>query len=346
MVKGYKAFNKDLTCRNFQYEIGKEYKLPDGKILEICESGFHFCKTIADCYKYYPTDGDTRICKIEALGHIVEDEDGIKFATDYIKIVKEITNLEMLLANVNKSNTGYCNSGDSNSGNFNSGNNNSGDYNSGDHNLGNFNSGYYNSGVSNSGGSNSGYRNSGEYNSGDYNTGDYNTGSHNSGYCNSGDRNSGSRNFGKYNSGNKNSGHWNTGNFNSGNYNSGDYNYGCHNSGCFCTEINPKIKMFDKESDWTYGDWLKSAAYTILSDLPYSEIKIISLGDMTDEEIKLHPEAKTTGCYLKKVEVFNEDRQKWWDSLSDEDKQEIFKLPNFDSKKFKLCTGIDTNKEA
>ena len=217
----------------------------------------------------------------------------------------------MLLANVNKSNTGYCNSGNMNSGHFNSGDYNFGSNNSGDHNLGSFNSGHFNAGTYNSGDSNSGYRNSGQHNYGDYNTGDFNTGKHNY-----------------------------------GNYNSGDFNSGYHNSGCFCTEINPKIKMFDKESDWTYGDWLESAAYRILSDLPYSKIKIISLEDMTDEEIKLHPEAKTTGCYLKKVGIFNEDRQKWWNLLSDEDKQQIFELPNFDSEKFKLCTGIDTNKEA
>jgi hypothetical protein len=49
-MRGYKAFNKDLTCRGFQYEIGKTYEM-DGEI-EICRRGFHFCESISDCYKF------------------------------------------------------------------------------------------------------------------------------------------------------------------------------------------------------------------------------------------------------------------------------------------------------
>ena len=40
MVKGFKGFNEDLTCRGFQYEIGKTYK-HNGEV-ELCRSGFHF----------------------------------------------------------------------------------------------------------------------------------------------------------------------------------------------------------------------------------------------------------------------------------------------------------------
>ena len=61
-MKGYKAFNKDLECRGMQYEIGKEYSLDDEPI--ICERGFHFCKSIADCYSFYEMSEDTRICEI------------------------------------------------------------------------------------------------------------------------------------------------------------------------------------------------------------------------------------------------------------------------------------------
>ena len=43
-IKGYKATEQDLTCRGFQYEIGKTYKM-DGYI-ELCERGFHFCEKI------------------------------------------------------------------------------------------------------------------------------------------------------------------------------------------------------------------------------------------------------------------------------------------------------------
>lgn len=41
-VIGYKGFNSDLTCRDFQYEIGKTF-IHDGDI-ELCREGFHFAK--------------------------------------------------------------------------------------------------------------------------------------------------------------------------------------------------------------------------------------------------------------------------------------------------------------
>ncbi len=135
-MKGYKAFNKDLTCRGFQYEIGKTYT-HNGKI-ELCESGFHFCIKCAYCFDYYPRDA--RICEIEALGDI--DHDECKYVTNKIKIIRELSHGEILDA---------CNSGDRNSGNRNSGNRNSGDWNSGNWNSGDWNSGNWNSGYWNSG---------------------------------------------------------------------------------------------------------------------------------------------------------------------------------------------------
>ena len=49
-IKAYKAFNSDLTCKGFQYEVGKEYH-HKGK-LELCESGFHACESLADCFSF------------------------------------------------------------------------------------------------------------------------------------------------------------------------------------------------------------------------------------------------------------------------------------------------------
>ena len=82
-MKGYKAFNNDLTCRGMQYEIGKEYVF-DGKPIP-CKQGFHFCETIADCYEFYPMSDDTRICEVEATGEIAED--GVKRVTNVIKVI-------------------------------------------------------------------------------------------------------------------------------------------------------------------------------------------------------------------------------------------------------------------
>ena len=162
-MKGYKAFNNDLTCLGFQYEVGKEY-VHEGEI-EPCRSGFHFCKSIADCYNFYDTNNSTRICEVEATGNVKEDDSGIKFCTDRIKIIREIVSDDRR-GNASVNNSGYCNSGDCNSGNR-----NSGDWNSGDCNSGDWNSGYKNSGYKNSGNRNSGNCNSGDWNSGDCNSG-------------------------------------------------------------------------------------------------------------------------------------------------------------------------------
>lgn len=87
MMRGYKAFNKDLTCRGFQYEIGKTYKIRQKP--QVCVRGFHFCTSISECYKYYPKIYDTRICEIEALGD-VDTYDNKKYATNKIAILSEI----------------------------------------------------------------------------------------------------------------------------------------------------------------------------------------------------------------------------------------------------------------
>ena len=52
-IKAYKGFNKDMTCRGFQFEEGKEYELPDGVEVKLCESGFHACEDPNDCFGYY-----------------------------------------------------------------------------------------------------------------------------------------------------------------------------------------------------------------------------------------------------------------------------------------------------
>ena len=144
-MKGYKAFNSDLTCRGFQFEIGKEYK-HEGTI-EPCRSGFHFCKSLADCYNFYDMNENTRICEVEALGEVKTDDE-VKFGTDHIKIVAEVENPREK-SNASQSSSGYCNSGDCNSGNRNSGDWNSGNRNSGNRNSGDWNSGDCNSGIFN-----------------------------------------------------------------------------------------------------------------------------------------------------------------------------------------------------
>ena len=88
-VIGYKAFNGGLKCRDFQYEIGKDYKL-DGEI-GICSNGFHFCKNPLDILTYYPLLQNNKLTEfgiIEAFGKVQDDEN--KSVTDGIRITAKL----------------------------------------------------------------------------------------------------------------------------------------------------------------------------------------------------------------------------------------------------------------
>lgn len=277
---GYKAFNADMTCIGFQYEVGKTYEI-EGE-LKICKNGFHFCENIVDTAAYYDFNDNTQYCRVEAVGKIVQE--GTKYCTDKIRIIEIIPfdEIEKHLDNRNNSgdyNTGSYNSGDYNTGRYNSGDYNTGSYNSGSCNSGIFNSGRYNAGNYNSGDNNAGYYNSGNHNaghdnSGNYNTGHYNTGDGNAGDCNTGDCNAGVRNVGNYNSGDCNGGVCNSGNNNTGNHNSGDYNSGDYNSGFF-NKTTPTVRLFDKDSGLTYKEFFELGID--LRDLESSKDAIMSL---------------------------------------------------------------------
>ncbi|WAW14629.1 DUF7666 domain-containing protein [Peptostreptococcus equinus] len=88
-MKGYKVFNPDWKCRDFQYSVGEEYAIDEEPI--ICKRGFHFCKELNDCFNYYNFDGDNKVAEIEALGSIDEKGDDTKCCTNKIKIVRALT---------------------------------------------------------------------------------------------------------------------------------------------------------------------------------------------------------------------------------------------------------------
>ena len=84
-IIAYKGFNKDLTCRCFQYEIGKEY---EEKEVSVCERGFHACENPFDVLDFYGDVLDNRFCKVEQSGTIKKDDK--KQASSKIKVVAEI----------------------------------------------------------------------------------------------------------------------------------------------------------------------------------------------------------------------------------------------------------------
>ena len=265
MVKGYKVFNPDWTCKGKQYTCPgtfEEFVNPS-----VCNVGMHFCKNAADCFRYYDFDPNNHVAEVIAHGTVAEGED--KCATNKLEIVREIPWAEVLeIVNTGKACTGRCNSGNWNSGNCNSGNCNSGD-------------------------------------------------------CNSGD--------------------WNSGNWNSGNRNSGDWNKTSFSNGCFNT-VSPKIYMFNKPTDWTFEQWFNCRARYLLNQIDDCPLEYVWFDSMTDEEKAAHPEAETTGGYLKERTTADNAR-KWWAGLSADDRNIIFSLPNFDAAIFKEITGIDVDAE-
>ena len=265
MVKGYKVFNPDWTCKGKQYTCPgtfEEFVSPS-----VCNVGMHFCKNAADCFRYYDFDPNNHVAEVIAHGTVAEGEN--KCATNKLEIVREIPWAEVLeIVNTGKACTGRCNSGDCNSGN----------------------------------------RNSGNWNSGDWNSGD-----------------------------------WNSGNRNSGNRNSGDWNKTSFSNGCFNT-VSPKIYMFNKPTDWTLEHWLNCRARYLLNQIDDCPLEYVWFDSMTDEEKAAHPEAKTTGGYLKERTTADNAR-KWWAGLSADDRNIIFSLPNFDAAIFKEITGIDVDAE-
>jgi len=166
---------------------------------------------------------------------------------------------------------------------------------------------------------NSGDGNSGHWNSGHWNSGDWNSGHGNSGHGNSWDRNSGDGNSGHGNSGHRNSGDWNSGHWNSGMFNSNE----------------PFLRMFNKE--------------TILkkSEFDCSKINInlkinewVPEKKMNDEEKKSNPKFFVTKGYLKTIDY----KEAWkiaWKDTTEETKNFIKNLPNFDSVIFYDIAGID-----
>lgn len=113
-------------------------------------------------------------------------------------------------------------------------------------------------------------------------------------------------------------------------WNTGDWNKSSFNTGCFNTE-EQKITLFNKPSDITYNDWLRSDARYLLNQIPKDVVEWVYEEDMTDEEKAANPTYETTGGYLK---VLNESEcgQLWWGSLSDFQKNYIKSIPNFDLK--------------
>ena len=82
-MKAYKGFNKDMTCRGFQYKEGETYETDRAKV---CDCGFHACENPIDCLEYYEPHKSV-YHEVELDGEIDRQHDGdTKVAATKIKI--------------------------------------------------------------------------------------------------------------------------------------------------------------------------------------------------------------------------------------------------------------------
>ena len=85
-IKAYKAFDKDLSCRGFKYEVGKEYE--ETGDIKACDKGFHACPYPLDVFGYYVPAG-SRFCEVEQSGKI-DDSESDKVCSSKIRIGAEL----------------------------------------------------------------------------------------------------------------------------------------------------------------------------------------------------------------------------------------------------------------
>ena len=87
VIKSYKGFDKNMQCRGFQYEVGKEYNM-DGEI-KCCDRGFHACKSPLEVWDHYDML-NSRFAEVEQSGKIDEEEKSTKICSSHIKIKAEL----------------------------------------------------------------------------------------------------------------------------------------------------------------------------------------------------------------------------------------------------------------
>lgn len=98
-MKAYKGFDKNLRCRDFQYEVGKTYEEKEARI---CVTGFHACENPLNVLQYYPPCYENRYCEVEQYGELSENDDDSKIASTNIKISKEISLTKLIQAAIDK----------------------------------------------------------------------------------------------------------------------------------------------------------------------------------------------------------------------------------------------------
>jgi len=89
-ITGYKVFDRGLKCRDYNFiEVGSTHTYEGEPVL--CESGFHFCTTLQDCFKYYSIASDMVICEVQATGYTDAEGDCSKRSCQTLTITHQMS---------------------------------------------------------------------------------------------------------------------------------------------------------------------------------------------------------------------------------------------------------------
>lgn len=87
IIKSYKAFDSSLSCKSFQYEVGKEYETKEH--IECGIRGFHACESPLEVFDSYDML-TSRFAEVEQSGYIDRDKDTTKVCSSRIRIKAEL----------------------------------------------------------------------------------------------------------------------------------------------------------------------------------------------------------------------------------------------------------------
>lgn len=66
-VEGYKGTDENMCCRGYQYDLGKQFDMPEDEKIETCDSGFHLCLKLKSIFNFYSIGDGNRFFKVKAL---------------------------------------------------------------------------------------------------------------------------------------------------------------------------------------------------------------------------------------------------------------------------------------
>ena len=214
-----------------------------------------------------------------------------------------------------------------------------GNYSTGDYSTGHLSTGHRSTGNYSTGNRSTGNWSTGNWSTGDCSTGDYSIGNRSTGNYSTGNCSTGHLSTGNWSTGNRSTGNWSTGNRSTGNCSTGNWSTGDYSTGHFSTVDHSGFGAFNKPC--TPEEWNSSEMPSFL----YFDLVIwIYSRDMTNKQKENNPSHETTGGFLK-VYNYKKAFRKAWKSAIPEDREKIFKLPNFDAEVFKQISGIDVNKK-